>query len=214
MSEQLALVRTLLPHIEVVEAFVDVQEPSLVTVVEQWVAHAPVVVVPVLLSTGFHTRVDIAGVVAAHPGRAVAAGALGPHDLLALALESRLEGIDVDGDVALVLAAAGSSEPQAARDVHRMAERLSMCLHVPVRVGFAAMSEPSIDMAVRDAREHGARRVVIASYVLTPGHFADLIASAGADEVTAPLAPDLRIAALIAERYAEASAQLSSRTYA
>jgi hypothetical protein len=53
--------------------------------------------------------------------------------------------------------------------------------------------------------------VAIASYLLAPGYFADVLAAAGADIVTAPLAPDVRVAAIIAERYAAASARLSKR---
>ncbi len=200
-------VRALLPGTTVVEAFVDVQQPEVDDVVTEWAAKGPVVVVPVLLSTGFHTRVDIARAVASHTN-AVAAPPLGPHDLLALVLESRLADLDLDGGDAVVLAAAGSTDPGAAVDVDAMARRLEECLGMPVRVAYAAGATPRIADAVADARAQGATRVVAASYVLAPGYFADVIAKAGADAVTAPLAPDLRIAALIAERYAEASAGL------
>lgn len=200
-------VRGLLPDTTVVEAFVDVQQPEVDDVVATWAASGPVVVVPVLLSTGFHTKVDIARSVAEHPN-SIATAPLGPHDLLALVLESRLGAIDLDGGDAVVLAAAGSTDPGAAIDVARMAERLAACLGMPVTVGYAAGATPRIAEAVARARTLGAARVVAASYVLAPGFFADVIAKAGADAVTAPLAPDLRVAAVIAERYAEASAAL------
>lgn len=197
-------VRGILPGVPVEEAFVDVQQPEVDDVVADAVARGPVVVVPVLLSTGYHTRIDIARAVAAHP-RAFAAPALGPHDLLALALESRLHEAGLRPDDTVMLAAAGSSDPAAEHDVRRMATRLAGCLQMPVSVGFAAGAQPRIAAAVAQAREHGASRVVVASYVLAPGHFADVIANAGADVVTAPLAPDLRIAGVIAERYRAAS---------
>jgi hypothetical protein len=43
--------------------------------------------------------------------------------------------------------------------------------------------------------------VVVASYLLAPGHFHDKLAGAGADVVTAPLLPDERIAAVLLDRY-------------
>lgn len=197
---------TLLPGVRIEEAFVDVQEPAVGDVVARVSESSPVIVVPLLLSTGFHTRVDIARAVAAHPDRAIAAPALGPHDLLALVLESRLAALDIDGDDAVVLAAAGSTDPAAAVDVERMAQRLAACLHAPVTVGYAAGAGTRVADAVAQARATGSRRVVAASYVLAPGYFADVLAGAGADAVTAPLAPDIRVAALAAERYRDAAA--------
>ena len=83
-------VRTLLPDVRVEQAFVDVEEPEVGDVVARVAADGPAVVVPLLLSTGFHTEVDIARAVAPFP-HVVKAPALGPHDLLALVLEARLD---------------------------------------------------------------------------------------------------------------------------
>jgi sirohydrochlorin ferrochelatase len=217
ISALLDQVRALLPDVRVVEAFVDVQQPEIADVVEHELARstdATAVVVPVLLSAGYHTRVDIAGAVGAHPSRAVATPALGPHDLLALVLESRLADVGSGGADAVVLAAAGSSDPAAAVAVAGMARLLERCILSPVTVAFAAGAEPRIPDAVEAARAAGAERVIAASYVLAPGHFHDVIGRAGADAVTAPLAPDFRIAALIVERYRAAAAILSSAVFA
>jgi len=54
---------------------------------------------------------------------------------------------------------------------------------------------------VTAARRGGAERVVVASYLLAPGHFHDKLADSGADAVTAPLLPDGRIAAVLLDRY-------------
>jgi hypothetical protein len=43
--------------------------------------------------------------------------------------------------------------------------------------------------------------VVVAAYLLAPGHFADRLAGAGADAVTGPLLPDDRVAAVLLDRY-------------
>lgn len=201
-------VRAILPDVDVEEAFVDVQTPEVADVVARVAASGPAVVVPILLSTGYHTRVDIAKAVESFD-TVTAAPALGPHDLLALVLEDRLSDAASHFDDHIVLAAAGSSNPAAELDVRAMAQRLTELVGPRVTVGFAAGSHPSIDVAVADARAAGARRVVAASYVLAPGFFADVIARAGADIVTKPLAPDIRIAAVVAERYTVACAQLA-----
>ena len=217
ISDLLDQVRALLPDVRVEEAFVDVQLPEIAGVVERELARsddATSVVVPVLLSAGYHTRVDIAGAVGPYPSRAVATPALGPHDLLALVLESRLADVGSGGADAVVLAAAGSSDPAAAVAVTEMARLLERCIRSPVTVGFAAGAEPRIPDAIEAARATGAERVVAASYVLAPGHFHDVIGRAGADVVTAPLAPDMRIAALIVERYRAAAAILSRDVFA
>lgn len=202
-----ARVREMLPGVRVEEAFVDVQEPEIDAVVAEVPAGGASVVVPLLLSTGFHTRVDIARAVAAAPGPCVATPALGPHDLLAGLLAERLRAAGLSPDAAVtgkdavVLAAAGSSDPAAEVDVAAMAELLAARLRLPVSVGFAAGAGVRIDAAVTAARASGASRVFAASYVLAPGHFAGVIAAAGADVVTEPLAPDDAVAAVVVERY-------------
>lgn len=204
ISALVAQVRELLPDIPVAEAFVDVQQPYVAEVVTDAVAHGDAVVVPLLLSTGFHTKVDIARAVAAFPGRAVAAPALGPHPLVTAVVADRLGGMVGPGD-AVVLAAAGSSDPAAAGDVADTAAELSALIGFPVTVGFAAGAGPRIEEAVAAARAGGAARVIAASYVLAPGHFANVVAGAGADAATEPLAPDIRVAELVVERFRSAS---------
>ena len=61
--------------------------------------------------------------------------------------------------------------------------------------------------AVDLARKQG-ERVVVASYLLTPGRFADMLRHCGADLVTAPLldggAPDPRLVSLVVDRFHQA----------
>ncbi|MDD7928572.1 sirohydrochlorin chelatase [Microbacterium thalli] len=203
ISALVGRVREMLPDVRVDEAFVDVQKPEIDTVVAGVPAGAASVVVPVLLSTGFHTRVDIARAVAAAPGPCVATPALGPHPLLAEVLADRLSaaGLGAAATDAVVLAAAGSSDPAAAVDVAAMADLLAARLGRPVTAGFAAGAGTRIAEAVTAARAAGATRVFAASYVLAPGHFAGVIAAGGADVVTPPLAPDDAVAAVVVERY-------------
>ena len=201
------------PDAAVREAFVDVEQPAVAGVVDRAAEQGPVVVVPLLLSTGFHTGVDIAGAVEPHPS-AVAAAPLGPHQLLVRALRDRLA--ESCGDDAghrpgdhVVLAAAGSSDPAAARAVERMRDLLAARLPCPVSIGYGAGCAPSIPEAVRAARAAGARRVIAASYVLAPGHFAGLVRAAGADLVSTPLADHPAVIQVAAARYREALAQVA-----
>lgn len=190
------------PGTEVLAAHVDVQKPALDDVVSDLVARGRrFVVVPLLLAGGYHVHVDIRRAVQGSGGLGVAAGALGPDpelvDLLAsrLAVAGRREG---DG---VVLGAAGSSDPRAGRDVEAVASLLAARLGAPVEVGYLSASRPGVDEAVGTVRARGARRVVVASYLLAPGFFADRLARCGADAVTDPLAPDGRLARVVVRRY-------------
>ena len=199
-------VRRLRPGLDVREAFVDVQEPAVGDAVAAAVAGpagpgAPVaaVVAPLLLSTGVHVRHDIGAAVAGLP--AVAAEPLGPDDRLAGILVERLTAAGATADDAVVLAAAGSSDPAAVVAVGAVLAALRARWPGPVTVGYGAAARPDVATAVAGARAAGARRVVVASYLLAPGHFHGALAGAGADLVTAPLGPHPDLARIVLDRY-------------
>jgi len=141
--------------------------------------------------------------VADHPS-AVAARPLGPDPRLAAVLTDRLvqAGADPrDPRTAVVLAAAGSSDPRSVKDVEDTAALLQQDWAGPVSTGYGSAAQPPVPDAVAAARRAGAERVVVAAYLLAPGHFHDKLQGAGADRVTAPLLPDERIAAVLLDRY-------------
>lgn len=196
------------PDLDVREAFVDVQQPEVADVVADALAgvpaDVPVVVVPLLLSGGFHVHVDIAASVAGT--RAVAAGPLGPDPRLVDLLEQRLVEAGAEDRDAVVLAAAGSSDVRAAAAVEEVVAALGTRRTGPVTVGFGSASDPRVPQAVaaaRDAAPAGVR-VVIASYLLAPGFFHDRLLMAGADLVTRPLGPDARLTRIVLDRCAAA----------
>lgn len=201
-------VRAERPDLTVREAFVDVQQPEVADVVAQELARdgagTRVVVVPLLLSAGFHTYVDIAA--AAEPDGAVATGTLGPDPRLADILVERLRAAGATSDDAVVLAAAGSSDPRAAAAVEEMLALVRARWSGEVTLGYGAGAQPRVPDAVAQARAAGASRVVVASYLLAPGFFLDRLHEAGADVVTAPLAPDARLAQVVLDRYDDAVA--------
>jgi sirohydrochlorin ferrochelatase len=204
IAELAIAARRLRPGLETTAAFVDVQPPTVVDVVAGLAAEdRPAVVVPLLLSGGYHVHVDIAGAVAAHPG-AVAARPLGPDARLVAVLDDRLRAAGADPRdrlTAVVLAAAGSSDPRAVADVEETADLLQRSWAGPVTTGYGSAAQPAVTDAVAAARRAGAERVLVAAYLLAPGHFADKLAGAGADAVTAPLLPDERVAAVLLDRY-------------
>jgi sirohydrochlorin ferrochelatase len=204
-------VRRRRPGLDVRAAFVDVQEPAVGDVVAAVSAEGrEAVVVPLLLSAGYHVHVDIAAAVAGRP--AVAAGALGPDARLVACLVDRLrEAGTLPGD-AVVLAAAGSSDARATRAVEVTLGRLRQAWpHGPVGVAYGSAASPRVPEAVAQARAEGAARVVVSAYLLAPGWFHDRLAEAGADVVTAPLAPDIRVLDVVLDRYDAAAWALGDR---
>ena len=204
VAELALAARELRPGLDTTAAFVDVQPPTVTDVVAGLAAEGrAAVVVPLLLSGGYHVHVDIADAVAAVEG-VVAARPLGPDPRLVEVLADRLlqAGADPrDPSTAVVLAAAGSSDPRSVADVEGTAALLQGSWAGPVTTGYGSSAQPPVADAVSAARREGAARVVVAAYLLAPGHFADKLAGAGADAVTAPLLPDERIAAVLLDRY-------------
>ena len=136
---------------------------------------------PLLLSTGYHLTTDIAGAATAidtaiTSGVTLAprvAGPLGPDPLLVTALSGRLAEAGVPGSAPVVLAAAGSSDPEAADQVQAQADLLAAERGAPVAVGYAAAGQPTVQAAVADLRAQTGGAVAVASYLLAPGHFHD-----------------------------------------
>jgi len=200
-------VRLARPDLDVRDAFVDVQRPAVAEVVATAVAEVgAAVVVPLLLSAGYHVHVDIEAAVA---GKAAgAAPALGPDPRLVAILLDRLRAAGIGPSDAVVLAAAGSTDARAAVAVESIAAALRSSALVagqamgPVTIGYGAGATPRVPDAVAAARAGGAARVVVAAYLLAPGFFHDRLLAAGADVVTAPLAPDPRLVEIVLERYA------------
>jgi sirohydrochlorin ferrochelatase len=199
--------------------FVDVQQPDVPTVLGALEPGSPAVVVPLLLSAGYHVHVDLtqaaeAAQGAAPPRPVVVAAALGPDRRLAEVLARRLRASGLRGDDAIVLAAAGSSDDSAVRDCRTMADLLAEALGRSVHIGFLSAASPRLPDAVSHARALSPKaRVVVASYLLAPGFFLDTARDSGADVVTAALlidgeAPPSEIVDIVADRYDAAAEAL------
>lgn len=162
------------------------------------VVDASCVVVPLLLSGGYHVRVDIP---AQAPGCTIAAP-VGPDPLLAVALADRLREAGYDSAAPVVLAAAGSNVEEARADARAAAAHLATQLDVEVSVAFLAGGEPKLAEVHADA---------VASYLLAPGVFHDLASASGAEVVSRPIGDHPVVAQVVLARYDEA-AQVPGRT--
>jgi len=192
--------------LDVVAAHLDVHKPALDDVVHRLAtAGRPMVVVPLLLSSGYHVRVDIGRAAEKAAGLAVPAAALGPEPVLLDVLQQRLAECGARPDDAIVMAAAGSSDPRATADVEQVASWLGEARGVPVTPAYLAAAAPTVPEAVAAARAaHPRRPVTVATYLLAPGLFSARLDAAGADRVAAPLAPHPALAGLVLRRFDEA----------
>ncbi|WP_229821036.1 MULTISPECIES: sirohydrochlorin chelatase [Streptomyces] len=167
------------------------------------------VLVPLLLSRGYHVKRDIPDIAAGSRVRARIAAPLGPHPLLVDVLHERLAQAGWRAPAtgaeraasAVVLAAAGSRDPDAATDTGRTAALLAERLGVPVVPAYASAATPTVDGAVRALAAHGRHRTAVASYFTAPGRFATECAEAAPGIAADPLGAHPALARLVLHRY-------------
>lgn len=190
-----------LGHRRAVTSYVELCEPSLNAVMSG--NHAPAVVVPLLLSTGYHIRQDVPAALARSASQVRLARPLGPHPLLAEVMGQRLLGAGARPGDPVVMVAAGSNDPAAAADLAAAALLLQARWGAPVRVATVSGQGPSIPDVVEAARADG--RVAVAPYLLSPGFFSRraeaLARSAGASVVADVLGTHPLLAELVVRRY-------------
>jgi hypothetical protein len=117
----------------------------------------------------------------------------------------------------VVLAAAGSSDPTANATVAAMAAQWrSSRGWRDVVPAYASAAGPRPDEAVLSLRDGGAARVVVATYLLAPGYFADKIRAAalgaGAAAVSATLGAAPEVADVVLDRYRSAVAATAAQS--
>jgi sirohydrochlorin ferrochelatase len=135
-------VRRARPGRRVELGFLETSAPSLADALSS--VPGPVVVVPLLLAGGYHVHIDLPAVVARTRPDARVARQLGPHPLLTAALARRLASAGLRACDAVVLGAAGSSDPAAVEDVRAAARLLSVRLSRPVTAAFASGTGPNV----------------------------------------------------------------------
>ena len=198
LAELADLLRAARPECDVDLCYLDVVAPSLRSAIDG--RPGPSVVVPMLLSTGYHVTQDIPTVTYGRQEVRVA-DRLGPHPLLTSALVDRLTAAGGAGADQIALVASGSSHPGAAVDLARaagdLAERLQRTV-TPVTL--------DADPARRIAALSRNGTVAVAVYLLAEGLFADQIrAAAPGRPVGAPIGAHPAVVELVWRRYDEAA---------
>ncbi|MFE4961585.1 sirohydrochlorin chelatase [Streptomyces sp. NPDC056660] len=198
-------VRELHPELSVRLGHIELNEPLLPDTLAA-LGDTPAVLVPLLLSRGYHVKRDIPEMAAAAQAPTRIAGPLGPHPLLVDTLHARLleAGWHRRPASAVVLAAAGSRDPESRLDTQRTARLLSARLGVPVLPGYASAAAPTVTDAVHALRARGRRHIAVASCFTAPGRFATECADRAPWLASAPLGAHDAMAALILHRYQRA----------
>ena len=216
-------VRAMRPDLRVEQAFLELSKPSFTTVVNKLVraGYDEIVVVPLLLTEAYHAKIDVPSVVAEamakHEGLKIrTTSVLGLEasflEVLDVRMREALKASRVRELDALVLAAAGSSDPLANQAVARLARVWGTRHKLPVTAAYASASPPATGEAVRAFRGEGRRHIAVASLFLAPGFLpdraAELALEAGAVAVSDPLGAHPEVARTILARYAVGAVEL------
>ncbi|MGW0463806.1 sirohydrochlorin chelatase [Streptomyces sp. NPDC003027] len=204
-------VRELRPGLDVRLAHVELNAPlltdTLAALTEEGGRDA--VLVPLLFGRGYHVKHDLPAAAATAPAvRTRTAAPLGPHPLLVEALADRLAEAgwtpqdSASRSAAVVLAAAGSRDPESLADIRRTAALLGERLGgVPVVPAYASAATPTVPDALRLLAARGRHRIAVASCFTAPGLFAGRTAAHAPWIAAAPLGAHPALARLILHRY-------------
>jgi sirohydrochlorin ferrochelatase len=211
------------PDLRIERAFLELSRPGFQDVVDRLATsgHDEIVVVPLLLNEAFHAEVDvpaeISRAMARHRGLKIrATDVLGLEPRFLEVLDQRMRTALKEARVreldALVLAAAGSSDPLANQAVARLARVWGAHHKLPVTAAYATQAPPATGEAVRTFRNEGRRHIAVASLFLAPGALDDrareLALEAGAVAVSEPLGAHPEIARTVLARYAVGAVEL------
>jgi sirohydrochlorin ferrochelatase len=214
--------------LDVRTAYLGHNAPSLPQVLGSIDGDRRTTVLPLLLTSAYHSKTDIPRILARFAPDVSYAATLGPHPLLLTALGRRLaeaagtpgaggsgasarpdERASERAETAVVLAAAGSSDPDANATVARLAAQWQAAAGWrTVTPAYASAASPATGEAVAELLRAGASRVVVATYLLASGYFADRIRdealAAGAAAVSQALGASPELADIVLERHAMA----------
>jgi sirohydrochlorin cobaltochelatase len=226
--------------IDVAGGFIELSDPPLRDAVAELVArgHRHLVAVPAVLSAASHAKGDIPASLARerarHPGLTWSYGrALGPHPVLLGLLAGRIAAAVpllpqwatkedprvtpaiADGRPTVLIAARGTSDPDANAEVYKTARLLWEGRdYASAETAFVSLAEPGIPAGLERCRLLGARQVIVARYFLFPGVLPDRVDDQAREYAAAHpglgvLGTDVlgdcdELAGLVTERYHEA----------
>jgi len=207
------------PGVDIRLAFLDLNTPSVGQVLDAIAAdgHRQVAVIPLLLGSAFHARVDLPALLREarfrHPSLEVLCSRiLGDDDLLVDAARELITdtGVSVDDpSVGIAVCAVGSRRPEANRTTGLLVPRIvAGTAWTKASACFATPANPSVTSALGSLSHSGARTLVLAPWILAPGLLWDracaIAESAPNVRIAATLTSHRAVARVIAERYTDA----------
>ncbi|MDJ0394552.1 sirohydrochlorin chelatase [Rhodococcus sp. G-MC3] len=213
------------PDLDVRVAYLDLTEPNVETVLDQVAADGvhSAIVVPLLLGSAFHARVDLPGLLEAarirHPHLTLMqSDVLGDDRRLVDVVRTRIieTGVDIDDStVGIALAAVGSSHMPANQRTRALAERVLAGTRWAAAVTcFATAQNPGPTESVARLTSVGARTIVVAPWFLAPGLLTDRVFAEVADLMCSnaeALGDHPLVADVVSSRYDAAAGRLISR---
>ncbi|MEE2057742.1 sirohydrochlorin chelatase [Rhodococcus artemisiae] len=232
VAAALAAVRDRYPELDVRLAFLDLNSPSVPQVLDAVASegHRQAVVVPLLLGSAFHARIDLPALLAESRNRnphldVVSADILGDDELLVAAARDNIIAADVSPDdptVGIALCAVGSRRVGANASTALVTPRVLTGTGWTLgRTCFATATEPSVESALTGSVESalteltrsGARTLVLAPWMLAPGLLWDRACAAAGPlrdvhdvHIAATLTDHEAVGAVIVSRYLSAVA--------
>lgn len=199
-------IRRLRPWLDVRAAFLEQNGPHLHDVLCE--VNGAGVVVPFLLASAFHARVDIPAVIEQSGALVDQADVLGEDPALLTVLRQRLAelGTSPDDDgLGVLVVAVGSSRPAANARTATVARALGTGTRwAGAEVAFATGPYANLAATAARLRARGAERLAIAPWFLAHGRITDRIADYAAAEgipMAEPLGSHNLVAATVLDRY-------------
>ncbi|CAJ1501555.1 sirohydrochlorin chelatase [[Mycobacterium] holstebronense] len=201
--------RRVAPEYAVRVAFCEHSTPNLRDVLPETGGNAgDTIVVPLLLASAYHARVDIPAMIAESGVAVRVAPTLGEDSRLVQVLGERLSSAGAsrfDPELGVVVVAVGSSRPAANAQTATIAAPLSRGTRwAGVEVAFATEGpQPSVPEAVERLRARGATKLMIAPWFLAHGRITDRVAAYAAQAgipVAEPLGAHRLVAATVLDR--------------
>lgn len=216
VAAALAAVRVAHPEWDVRLAFLDLNTPSVPQVLDAVAAdgHRNAVIVPLLLGSAFHARVDLPALLAEarsrHPRLAVScADILGDDALLVEAARINVASTGVrfdDPSVGVAFCAVGSRRQDANTATAGVVPRFTAGTAWSAVPCYATAAQPGVAAALHHLAENGTRTLVVAPWMLAPGLLWDRACSAAAEAF-----PEVRIARTLTTH--DAVAQVVAQRY-
>lgn len=202
--------RRVAPEYAVRVAFCEHSTPNLRDVLRETRGNAggDTVVVPLLLASAYHARVDIPAMITESGVAVRVALTLGEDSRLVQVLGERLSSAGAsrfDPELGVVVVAVGSSRPAANAQTATIAAPLSRGTRwAGVEVAFATEGpQPSIPEAVERLRARGATKLMIAPWFLAHGRITDRVTAYAAQAgipIAEPLGAHRLVAATVLDR--------------